>query len=524
VPPVGPPSYGGPGGPVPAYGAATEPPPKKRRGLLIAGFIGLAAVLLGAVAFVATQIGGDVDEASEPTITDEDEPDETDPEVTEPPIESTVVQADGSVDGLFERLEARSSLVADADVQATLQEIGQESGENPVSTVDEVLSLCAAIPIATPVNARVEWLRDNESVSAGVSRRMEMPADGNCINNNGAPIEPGAYEVSFTDDAGGETTIALFTIGAPTRSQSFVNDTGQPVCSVEVSPTTAGFFQPFELTSGDPLADGEAIVIDVAEVEHEGRAVGCDDEPLGSFFFTPADGDIKLSDGSLVVVVPPTTEPPAEITDLELVSLDGQITSLDVPVTSDDEEAAVIDVLLTAEGGLPVATTETSLALCAAWTTGGPLVADIVWEFNRVEVTRIPVQAVDGQVGTCVPPGSDTFQEGAYQAYLQRGEVISSVQTFTVGREETQLAFVNDTGVEVCEVGFSPSLTNFYTFYDFGESADFETSLAVGEGFTIVAPFIENDIKARDCSGNDVSEAFGIPPTDQTLNLSTGRP
>ena len=49
------------------------------------------------------------------------------------------------------------------------------------------------------------------------------------------------------------------------------------------------------------------------------------------------------------------------------------------------------------------------------------------------------------------------------------------------------------------------------------EAAHFKVS-------TIVAPFIENDIRGRDCEGNNVSEALDIPPTDQTLSLTTGQP
>ncbi len=108
--------------------------------------------------------------------------------------------------------------------------------------------------------------------------------------------------------------------------------------------------------------------------------------------------------------------------------------------------------------------------------------------------------------------------------YLQRGDFVSAVETFTVGRVQTQLAFRNDTGVAICEVGFSPNLTNWYTFFEFAESADFDSALDPDAAFTIVAPLIENDIQARDCDGNVVAENFDIPPTDQTLNLSTGRP
>ena len=93
-----------------------------------------------------------------------------------------------------------------------------------------------------------------------------------------------------------------------------------------------------------------------------------------------------------------------------------------------------------------------------------------------------------------------------------------------MGRVETQLAFRNDTGIAICEVGLSPSLTNWYTFFEFAQAADFESALEPGAAFTITAALIENDVQARDCGGNVVAENFDISPTDQTLNLSSGRP
>lgn len=518
---------------------------KKKTGLLVGGLAVLVVALLGVLAFVVVG-GGDDDSSSGSSERDDEEDDEQDdsddteiPDTEVPDTEvvdtqavDTAVRADGSVAGLFVRIEGLSAVVPGAELQTTLERIGQDSDENRVSTTDDVVNLCAAIPLEAPATASVEWRRDDEVVSSGAARRFETPADGNCINNNGAALDAGSYEVSFTDDAGGETRVALFTVGAPSRTQTFVNDTGIDICSIDVGPSSAGFFQAFELTAGTPLLDGESIDIDVADVEHEVRGRDCGDEPLDSFFFVPSDDVVGLVAGEVVAPSTTTTTttsttsaPAAEaISDIAFIGLDGEIGSLDIPIGSDAEEATVIDVLATSDERFPIATTETSIALCAAWEVPGLLEADIVWEFNRAEIARIPSTSVDDRIGVCIPPGGDEFDEGAYQVYLRRGELISRIETFTVGREETQLAFVNDTDVAICEVGFSPNLTNFYTFFTFADSSDFDEALAPGESFTFVAPFIENDIRARDCDGNSVSEAFDIPPTDQTLDLSTGRP
>jgi len=541
VPPTGGPPYGGPGGPT----GPADSPKKKKSGLLVAGLIALVVALVGALGFVALQAGGD-DEA-EPVTTeddrderdDRDEPEETDvpvettvitePVTTPPPTEATTttttVVLDGSVDGLFVHLESFPEVLAEDELDATIERIGLAEGNNPVSTADPVLNLCAAIPVDTPVAATVTWSLDNSTLSEGAERAFATPADGNCINNSGEPFADGVYEVSFSDAAGTMSGVALFTVGAETVNQEFLTDTDADMCAVELAPTAAGFFQSFEVNGGEAIIPGDSILIDIADVEHEIRSVDCDGNPADSFFATPVPDPISVTSGA---AVPPTTTeppPPPQITDGELGDVNGEIGSLDVAVpTGSTDEAIVIDLLLDPETSLRIATEEQSLALCAAWDVAGPLEAEMVWEFNRAVIARFPVSTEGGRVGRCIPPGGAAFDEGAYQVYLERGDFLSEVETFTVGRAQTQLAFRNDTGVAVCRVGFSPNLTNWYTFFVFAENADFEESLEPGEAFTIVAPFIENDIRAFDCDGNQVAEATDIPPTDQTLDLTTGRP
>ena len=538
------PQYGGPSGPPggPPFGGGPGEPAdggkKKRSGLLVAGLVALVVLLVGALGFVVTQTGDDAEPATteDPDDTEPDDtepadtqPAATDPEPTDPvitePVESppsTDPAATGSVDGVIVHIEARGDVVEDADLQATLQRIGLAEGDDPVATADPVLNLCAALPVSEPVVASVEWRLDNATISEGAARPFAVPADGNCINNGGAELDSGSYEVSFTDDAGGVSGVALFTVGVAIRAQDFLNDTGVDVCTVDVAPVTTGFYQPYELTDGAPLPDGEIIIIDLADVEQEARAVGCDGTEFDPVVFTLSDDPVSLSTGA---VVPATTVPPPQITDNEVAAIDGKIGSLEIAIPPGSaDEAVVFDLLRTSEERLPIATTDPTVTLCAAWNVPGPLDADVVWEFNRTEIARFPVMTVDGGIGSCIPPGGAQFDEGAYQVYLQRGDFVSAVETFTVNRVETRLAFRNDTGVAICRVGFSPNLTNWYTFQDFTEASDFESALEPGASFTIVAPFIENDIQARDCDDNIISENLGIPPTDQTLNLSTGRP
>ncbi|MGB3735884.1 MAG: hypothetical protein WA964_13065, partial [Ilumatobacter sp.] len=435
------------------------------------------------------------------------------------------VVADGSVDGVFVRVEAFPEVVTEGDLDATIQRLGLSEGNNPVSSAEPVLNLCAALPVPMPVSATVSWSVDNAILSEGAERVFATPADGNCINNSGEPLAAGAYEVSFSDTTEASSGVALFTVGVATVNQEFLNDTDADLCAVELAPTAAGFFQSFEVNGGEPLVPGDSILIDIAETEHEIRGIDCAGMGAESFFASPGPDPISLAAGA--AVPPSTTEPPPppEITDVDLLDVDGDVASFDVAVPNgSDDEQVVIELLIDPENSLRIATDEQSLALCAAWDLAGPLDGEIVWEFNRSVIARFPVSTDGGAVGRCIPPGGTAFDEGAYQVYLERGDVQSQVETFTVGRIQTQLGFRNDTGVAVCRVGFSPNLTNWYTFFEFADSEDFDESVDPGDGFTIVAPFIENDIRAFDCDGNQVAEALDIPPTDQTLDLSTGQP
>ena len=264
------------------------------------------------------------------------------------------------------------------------------------------------------------------------------------------------------------------------------------------------------------------IIIDIADVEHEARAVDCDGVEFDPVTFIPSDDPVSLSTGA---IIPPTTIPPPQITDAEVDAIDGEIGSLETrscPARPTRRSCSTCcePRRIGCRSRRPIR----RVTLCAAWNVPGPLEADVVWEFNRAEIARFPVTTIDGGIGNCIPPGGAQFDEGAYQVYLQRGDFISAVETFTVGRVETQLAFRNDTGVAICEVGFSPNLTNWYTFFDFAESADFESALEPDAAFTIVAPFIENDIQAATATATSFRRtSTSHRPTRRSISAPVAR-
>jgi hypothetical protein len=215
---------------------------------------------------------------------------------------------------------------------------------------------------------------------------------------------------------------------------------------------------------------------------------------------------------------PPTTAPPPPpppITDDQLFEVWGDIAS-NATVLDAAAQAAQIDQLANGTVDFPVATTDMSHTICHGYVVPGPFDGEIVLEFNREIVAADPVSTMGGVVGLCyVEPAG--FPEGSFQGYLRRGEVRSYASTVTIGRAPVGLRFFNDLDVEVCDLGISSNLTNYYDWWTF------DIPLAPGEWFQIEAALIENDVMVLDCEGNEASVLSNIPPTDKLLNLSNGQ-
>ena len=187
----------------------------------------VGAMLVGGGLWVA--LGSDDESEAEPPVTTED-PSEADVETTIPVlVESTVpattVVVDGSIDGEFVRMDWFDAVISDADIATTLTDLGMRESDNPVATTSDVLNLCAAVPTSSPTNATVEWALDGEPVSTGAMRVLETPADGNCINNNGAALTAGlhtggpVHPISLAQDAIASGHVGL---GGPTVPANLV--------------------------------------------------------------------------------------------------------------------------------------------------------------------------------------------------------------------------------------------------------------------------------------------------------------
>ncbi|MEP4648615.1 MAG: hypothetical protein ABJ314_00395, partial [Ilumatobacter sp.] len=446
-------------------------------------------------------------------------------DVTAPPetISAVVVEptttlrpAPGSVGSEDVVIAAEAELLDDTQQVARIEELLASTDTPPISTADEVNTLCAGVVVLEPVEASAVWYLDGVEFANSGPMRLDTASAGHCLVGAGAPLAPGTYEVEFVDVRDNTSSKEAFTVGAATVDQVVVNDTGGPICEFDVAPAPALSFSVFEFNP--PLADGEEIVIGVADVELAAQSVDCDGNVLQEFTFTPTADNVGMAAGAVTSSIPATTPD-------ELVESFGRLESFDRPLPPSPEQvAAITDIALNSDVGR-IATLDRSLTMCAGFVVPGRFEGDMVWEFNEAVIAVLPVVSDDqGVVGTCITPGGEAFDVGSYQAYLDTPEASSRVQSFTVGRAETVLTFVNDTDAELCEVGFSPLLTRFYSPYFFLDENGVDDPLLPTETFTIPAPLAEVDIEVRDCDGNQVAEARAVAPTDQVVSLLTGLP
>ena len=110
------------------------------------------------------------------------------------------------------------------------------------------------------------------------------PGFGDCIDNDGEPLETGTYQFVATDADGTDSAAASFVVDAVRVDQQFVNNDEDPVCAIYVAPTDAGFFEDYVFAS--PLPPGAAVVIPIADVPQDVRVTVCPgSEPREDFDF-----------------------------------------------------------------------------------------------------------------------------------------------------------------------------------------------------------------------------------------------
>ena len=110
------------------------------------------------------------------------------------------------------------------------------NGRHDVATLGPADTICAAVPLDEPLAVDTRWERDGRRITSSELGRREAPGFGECLGNDGDPLEDGSYQFVAIDSRGNESAAGGIVIGAVRIDQIFRNPTAEPVCSIRVAP------------------------------------------------------------------------------------------------------------------------------------------------------------------------------------------------------------------------------------------------------------------------------------------------
>jgi hypothetical protein len=216
------------------------------------------------------------------------------------PGATTTVPPTGAVtiDSIVPNIAAsRRHLGTPQEVQATIDQLLQSGGRHDVAIPGRVDTLCATVQLAGPIELAGRWEFEGDVIDeTGVVVLRSAPGFGDCLDNDGGPLEQGSYQYIATDVDGTDSAAATFYVGGVRIDQQFVNNGEEPVCAVFVAPSTSDYFEDFVFAS--PLPPSASVLIPIADVPQDVEVLGClgqnDDRVLSDFEFNPTRGEPQV--------------------------------------------------------------------------------------------------------------------------------------------------------------------------------------------------------------------------------------
>jgi hypothetical protein len=201
-----------------------------------------------------------------------------------------------SIESIVPDLAASRRYLATPDqVQSLIDRLLQRGGRHDVALPGNVPTLCATVALSGPIELSGRWERDGDEIAeTGIVLRT-APGFGDCIDNDGQPLDPGSYQYVATDVDGTDSAVGNFVVGAARVDQQFVNNGEEDVCAVLVAPSTTDFFEDFVFST--PMRPGSSVIIPIADVSQDVEVWGCagaDDETTptrSDFDFDPTPGE-----------------------------------------------------------------------------------------------------------------------------------------------------------------------------------------------------------------------------------------
>lgn len=209
-------------------------------------------------------------------------PDSTAPDTSGP---DSTPDAPPYVAQLVPSVAAHTGPLTPEAAAAAIQEI-LATGRHDIAAPGPTVAICAAVPLAQPLALDGRWERDGHRVATSGTMRREPPGFGECLDDDGEALAPGAYQYIVRDTGGHESAAGGIVLGAATAAQPFVNDGATAVCTIRIAPATARYFESYVYLAA-PIAPGAAVTLTVAGVEQDVETLACDGSRLASFSFLP---------------------------------------------------------------------------------------------------------------------------------------------------------------------------------------------------------------------------------------------
>jgi hypothetical protein len=162
------------------------------------------------------------------------------------------------------------------------------SGRHDVAAVGPAGSICAAVRLDQPLAVDSRWERDGRRIASSDLGRRDAPGFGECLGNDGDPLDDGSYQYVVIDSRGEESAAGGIVIGATRVEQAIRNVAAEPICAIRVAPSISRYFEVYVYDAA-PVAPGATATVPVADVRQDAQLVGCgaDDPVLERFSFDP---------------------------------------------------------------------------------------------------------------------------------------------------------------------------------------------------------------------------------------------
>lgn len=206
-------------------------------------------------------------------------------------------------------------------------------------------------------------------------------------------------------------------------------------------------------------------------------------------------------------------DPPELTTIPQLVSW----TSFSELPLADDQRTAEIERLIAERAVEAVASSGSVAEICAGIPVGTALDFVITWQHLGATIQQDERQAVEPGVGSCVDNAGEPLLAGSYQVFAASADEteLGFATTFVVGANPVEQLFTNNSETDICDIGVAPVDTSFYEFF-----TSTSGPILSGEQISIQIAGVEQDLRARTCSGGDLESLTFTPSSDVAQNLS----